>query len=142
MEKVAEFIQLKSPDRKLPLLCRVAEKNFRRGNTVAIHASDEDQAEQIDGKLWTFSQNSFVPHAILERAREPVIEPVLIVFGDEQVPDSDVLMIASGRRPDGWLGRFPHVYDFAEIYDQDLRLAARERYKKYQEAGYRMKFIR
>ena len=141
MEKVAQFIKLKSPDQKLTLLCRWAEKHFQEGRTVAIHAADEDQAEDIDKKLWTFSQSSFVPHVILAEAEEPLVEPVLIVVGDEDVPESDVLMVASGREPDGWLGRFPRVYDFAEIYDTDLRLAARERFKAYKDGGYSMKFI-
>lgn len=141
MEKIAQFIKLQSRDRKLVLLCKWTEKHFQEGRTVAIHAADADQAKKIDKKLWTFKQSSFVPHAIIGEAEEPVIEPVLIAVGDEEVPESDVLMVASGRDPDGWVGRFPRVYDFAEIYDSDLRLAARERFKTYQDGGYKMKFI-
>lgn len=140
MEKVAQFIKLNSPERKLPLLCKWTEKHYEEGRTVAIHAADDDQAKKIDKKLWTFSQSSFVPHVILIEG-EDAAEPVLIAVGDQEVPDSDVLMVASGRDPDGWMGRFERVYDFAEIYDSDLRLAARKRFKAYQDGGYSMKFI-
>jgi len=142
MELVAEFIELRAAQDKLPLVCKWAERHYERGETVTIHTADEAQAEELDGLLWTFKQSSFVPHVILNRARQPILEPVFIVMGQEELPDSEVLIVASGREPNGWLGRVGHVYDFAEVYDEQLRAAARARYKKYSDAGYRMRFIR
>jgi len=142
MQKVAEFLELTSPQDRLPLVCKWAERSHESGKTVAIHTADETQAAELDQILWTFRQNAFVPHTILSRAEQPVIDPVLIVIADEDVPDSDVLIVASGREPGEWPGRFPHIYDFAEIYDEELRAAARKRFKTYSESGYRMRYIK
>ena len=142
MELVAEFIELRSAQDKLSTVCRCAERHYEGGETVAIHTADQAQADELDGLLWTSKQNSFVPHVIMSQAQEPVLEPVFIVVGEEELPDTEVLIVASGREPDGWLGRVGHVCDFAEVYDDKLRAAARARYKKYSDAGYRMRFIR
>ena len=85
---------------------------------------------------------AFIPHVRTAQAKAPVIEPVLIHCGDEPLAESDVLVEAAGGAPDGRALRFEHVFDFAEVYDEDLRQLSRERYKACQEAGYRMRFIK
>ena len=42
--------------------CRVVEKAWGMGLTVHVQARDEDHAERMDQALWTFRQDSFVPH--------------------------------------------------------------------------------
>jgi DNA polymerase IIIc chi subunit len=84
---------------------------------------------------------TFLPHAIAARASEPVLEPVLIYCADEQAEESDVLFEAAGGEPLPSFERFPHIYDFAEVYDEDLRALSRQRYTAYKEAGYRMRYV-
>ncbi len=141
-EKVAEFIELRSPQQKLDLLCDRIARCYRNGMTVAVYAPDPEEAGQIDDALWTFRQDSFVPHVQWEQAGEPLIEPVIIFTAEPGEPASDVLFIASAGGTAPWLGRFPHVYDFAPIYDEELKKAARERFNWFKEAGYRMRFIK
>ncbi|MEF8788479.1 MAG: DNA polymerase III subunit chi [Planctomycetota bacterium] len=140
-DKVAKFIELQSPDDRTGLACQWIERNYERGNTVAVHAADRGQASDMDKKLWTFKQNSFIPHGIVGEVGEPVIEPVLIAAGDDETPDSDVLMVLSDQGRQQWLEAFDHVYDFAPLYDDDLKQNARRRFKAYQEAGFRMRYI-
>lgn len=140
-EKVAEFIELKSPDERLGLACGWIERHYERGRTVAVHAADRGQASEMDKTLWTFKQNSFIPHGIAGEVEEPVIEPVLIAAGDDEMPDSDVLVVLSDEGREEWMDEFDHVYDFAPLYDDDLKQDARRRFKAYQEAGFRMRYI-
>ena len=140
-EKVAKFIELQSPDDRTGLACQWIERNYERGSTVAVHAADRGQASDMDKKLWTFKQNSFIPHGIVGEVGEPIIEPVLIAAGDDEMPDSDVLMVLSDEGREQWLEHFDHVYDFAPLYDDDLKQDARRRFKAYQQAGFRMRYI-
>ena len=145
-EKVAEFIELRSPDEKLNQVCIRAALHFERGETVSVYAPDEAQASELDDILWTFRQNSFVPHVRLEKATESVIEPV-VIFGvsDEGAvarAEADVLILAKADGMPDWFTRFDHVYDFAEVYDEARSQAARKRFAACKAAGYRMRFLK
>jgi len=141
-DRVAEFIELRSPDDRLPEVCTRTQHHYEQGRTVAIYAPEPGVAAELDKTLWTFRQNAFIPHVRLEEAEEPLIEPV-ILFGDE-VPDlqADVLIVLTdGDLPAGF-ERVPRVYDFAEVYDAARRQAGRQRYTACQSAGYRMRFVK
>lgn len=140
-EKVAEFIEVASPAQKLEQMCLRITRCYRNGQTVAVYAPDTGEAAELDNALWTFRQNSFVPHVRLEEADEPLIEPVLIFSGEPGDLAADVLFVASVEGDLPWFVRFPHVYDFAPVYDDELKAAARQRFNTYKEAGYRMRFI-
>lgn len=141
-QKVAEFIELRSAEEKVPQVCARAAFHFERGETVAIHTDDPAEADEIDDRLWSFRQNSFVPHVQRGEAAEPVIEPVIIFEGEPAGLEADVLVVASADSAPAWAERFAHVYDFAQVYDEKLRNAARRRFAAYKEAGYRMRFIK
>jgi len=139
-ETTAEFIELQSPEQIAEIVCAVALQHFERGETVAIRARDDALAEELDAALWTFRQNSFVPHVRLALAQEPVLEPVLIFTGEPGDLEADVLvMTPEGDAPD-WFTVFSQVYDFAPVYDERLKQAARQRYAACKDAGYRMRF--
>ncbi|MHC4591898.1 MAG: DNA polymerase III subunit chi [Planctomycetota bacterium] len=141
-ERVAKFIELRSPEDLVAQVCARTAMHVERGETVAIYATDENTAAQVDSALWTFRQNAFIPHVRLEEATEELIEPVVIFGGDPGDVESDVLILACTNGPPDWLDRFAHVYDFAPLYDEQLREAARCRYTTCREAGYRMRFIK
>lgn len=141
-EKVAAFMELLSPDDKLPLVCNCTERHYRQGETVAIYTSDQTEAAELDSLLWTFRQNAFIPHVRLEKAEDPLIEPVVIFSGDPGETESDVLILASADELPPWFDRFPQIYDFAVIHDEDMRKASRARFTACKEAGYRMRFIK
>ena len=42
--------------------CLLANKAYGQGLTVAIRAVDGAQSDALDKLLWTFADNSFVPH--------------------------------------------------------------------------------
>ncbi len=67
-EKVAEFIELHSAEAKAPLVCERTMLHYERGETVAVYTPDEDEAADLDVRLWTFRQNAFIPHVRLEEA--------------------------------------------------------------------------
>ena len=141
-EKVAEFIELRAPDDRLPAACHRASLCYERNETVSLYVPDDAEAAELDVTLWTFRQDSFIPHVRLEQAEEPLLEPVVIFSADPGPVESDVLIVISNGVLPEWFERFRHVYDFAPIYDEAPRQAGRERYAACQAAGYRMRFIK
>ena len=66
------------------LLCRWTERFYAEKKRVQIVVDSMAAAQFIDQLLWTFSQSSFIPHAILRPLAGPPGEPVLITPGEVQ----------------------------------------------------------
>ncbi|MCC7328969.1 MAG: DNA polymerase III subunit chi [Gammaproteobacteria bacterium] len=117
---------------RLRFACRLAEKAYRLGHRVHLHAGSPGQAAQLDELLWTFRQGSFVPH-------EPAVagatagSPVTIGHGETDPPGSDLLVNLAGEMP-GFHVRFPRVAEIVEDSDAG-RAAGRERFRQYRQAG-------
>jgi DNA polymerase-3 subunit chi len=115
------------------LACRVADKARRAGHRVVVHTASEEEARHMDRMLWTFNDNSFVPHARLG-AGEPAINPILIGDASTAHEEHDVL-INLGPEVPTFFSRFQRL---AECVDNDdaIRSASRERYRYYRDRGY------
>ena len=142
-EPLAEYRQLAAPDDLLPLVCSLTLRAYRAGRRIVIY-TDESRADALDSMLWSFQQNSFIPHGQLEELDEPLLESVVIV---NQIPDGlaeeyyDVLIVAHETdMPEGF-ERFRRIQDFAPNYDEEVQKTARRRYATYTGAGFQMRFV-
>jgi len=141
-DRAATFVELLSPGDRLRFVCEWTERYYLEGRTVCILLNDEAEADELDSLLWTFRQEAFIPHVRLEKAEEPVIEPVIIATGDPDEVESDALILGSGDGlPEGF-ERFGRICDFAVVYDEGLRQASRDRFAACKNAGYHMRFVK
>lgn len=101
-------------ERVLPVL---VEKSLERGWKVVVETSSDERAELIDNLLWTYRDDSFLPHA-RAGGSEDAVQPVLITtrphnpngaqvrfFVDRAVPQSGegyerIVFMFSGHDPD------------------------------------------
>jgi DNA polymerase-3 subunit chi len=121
-------------DDRFGLACRLAEKAWRQGHRVLLHAASEDEARHLDRLLWSYRDGSFVPHGRLGQA-DPDLNPVLISsVGQDPGEEHDVLVNLASEVPT-FFSRFARV---AECVDRDeaARKASRQRYRYYQQHGY------
>jgi DNA polymerase-3 subunit chi len=123
------------PRARLTTACRVAEKAYAQGLRVAVRTASPSETAEVDELMWTFSDRSFVPHAVWPA--EPAVAehtPVLIASG--ALPDShrDVLI---NLAPDGPADP-AHYGRICEIVggDEEHKRRARGRWRSYSEAGY------
>jgi DNA polymerase III subunit chi len=127
-----------SDDARLRLACKIVDKATQLDNHVFIHSCSLDEAQQLDGLLWTFSQGSFIPHRVLrEPPAEPPLEPVLIGVNQAPVPGRwDVLINLAPDVPE-FFSRYERV---AEVVDGNAtrREHGRERYRFYRDRGYKL----
>lgn len=121
----------RSPNGRLLLACRLAEKAYLLGHTVYLHAESAQQARVADDWLWTFRPGSFVPHALHPAGPQP--PPVLIGWGGDSDAAAQVLINLTHQVP-AFYERFERV---AELVDQDPRTLARcrERFRWYKAQG-------
>lgn len=117
--------------------CRLAEKAWQKGHRVFIHTDSHDTARSLDDMLWTYRQDSFVPHALFGdrlTAAPEAVEPVLVGDGSAEPADIDVLINLSGTVP-------PFVDKSARVAEivaggEAARRAGRERYRDYRNRGF------
>lgn len=115
------------------LACRVADKARQAGHRVVIHTCSAEEARHMDRMLWTFSEQSFVPHGLLGEV-EADLNPILIGDAQQAHEEHDVLINLAMEVPT-FFSRFERL---AECVDNDdvARTASRERYRFYRDRGY------
>lgn len=115
------------------LACRLAEKAYDRGHRIFIHAGSREQAEAVDDLLWTFRDESFLPHVLCsdQLADE---SPIQIGHGDEPRGDCDVLINLSHEVP-SFFSRFQRVAELVGSGDEE-RQRSRQAFRFYKDRGY------
>lgn len=129
-----DFYILPEPgfDRVQRLACRLTEKAWQNGLTVFVNAASELEARHTDDLLWTYRQDSFVPHALYEKDTGE-LPPVVVGDGVEPDTPSDVLInLTRGVPP--FFERFDRVIEFVGGDAAD-RQQGRERYRLYRDRG-------
>jgi DNA polymerase III subunit chi len=95
---MAEFLfyhlQAHPVERVLPVLL---EKSVERGWRVVVHTSSEERVDALDAHLWTFREDSFLPHGTF---REPTAaeQPVLLTVSDHN-PNAATVRFLIDRAP-------------------------------------------
>lgn len=120
-------------DAVLELACRIAEKAWLGGHRIFIRTASEGDALRLDDLLWTWKQDSFVPHGIHPGAGDDEL-PVLLGCGEGPPGEPDVL-INLGEQVLPSPERFTRI---AELVggDEEARTAGRSRYRQYRELGF------
>ena len=63
--------------------CRLAAKAYAHGHQVYIHCQDQAAAMTLDNLLWTFKEDSFIPHNL---ADEPIKPSPPVQLGADELP--------------------------------------------------------
>ena len=109
---------------------RLIEKGYKkRFGNIYVHASTEEQAKLIDEQLWTFRQESFIPHCRL--GNKNYNEPITI--GCEAYPDAnfDVIINLSDQPEDPALE--PKKIHEIVPSSEEKRSLARLKWKSYKD---------
>lgn len=128
------ILSAQEPQQRLDFACRLVEKAYRSRCKVYIHFDNEDQASTFDELLWSYRDNSFIPHGLISNDELEENCPVHIGFGDQQPPNFDVLVNLASEIP-ATFARHKRLLEI--VIQQDAVLTAtRLHYKFYKERGY------
>lgn len=120
------------PDGRLRLACRLADKAFRQGCRIYVNAENPAQAARLDELMWTYRDDSFLPHALAgSKAADGC--PVSIGCGDHPATDATVLINLGGEVPT-WFTRFERVTELVDA-EPAMRRIARDRFRHYRAQG-------
>ncbi|MCP3681003.1 MAG: DNA polymerase III subunit chi [Gammaproteobacteria bacterium] len=116
--------------------CRLLEKAFNQQHQVYVHTDTAGDGEKLNVMLWTFRQQSFIPHGMLEQFTTP-IPPIEIGFGPfSHRPEHhrDILLNLSEQLP-------PFVEEFNRVIEiipnqPQAQNRAEKHQQYYREAGF------
>ena len=111
---------------KSRIVCDLAEKCYLDNQRIVIYAENENECKNIDMLLWTWKQQSFIPHMFLDSLSEPHQEPVIITSLIEANADYSTLLLVDPL-PLAVVSQFPTVIDFAEKYEAQALESRRKR---------------
>ena len=117
----------------LVYICRLVEKGYKQGSKpIYIHFDSENEAKEFDSLLWTFRQESFVPHTILGNPEQEKT-PVIIGWDSNQIETAEALINVSQEIPRA----SKSTSKIHEIVgnDENKKNKAREKWKAYKANG-------
>jgi DNA polymerase-3 subunit chi len=85
-------LQLRSLDDVLPGLL---ERALRRGWRAVVQGASEERIAALDEHLWTYSDESFLPHASA-REGDPEMQPIFLTTGSENPNGATVRFLIEG----------------------------------------------
>jgi DNA polymerase III subunit chi len=115
------------------LACRLVERIRAQDLRVLILCPDREEARHLDRLLWTFRQESFLPHGLVGSV-EAELTPILISLDGSPEREHQVLLNLARALPAG-LERVERLCDLVDN-DPVVRQAGRERFRAYRERGY------
>jgi len=116
------------------VLPQLLEKCLERGWRCIVQAATDERVEALDQQLWTWRDDSFLPHGT-EREAEPALQPVLLTTGDGNANQAQVRFFVDRTRTDD-LGGYERAIHLFDGNDPDAVDAAREEWKSVQAAGH------
>lgn len=112
------------------------EKTLERGWRAVIRAESSERADAIDTLLWTYNDQTFLPHA-QSGDGNPRRQPVLITVEDENPNDANVLFCIGGAVPQwGAVADLTRVILMFDGRDEAALAAARAAWKDARAAGH------
>ena len=117
-------------DRVLPSL---VERTVERGWRAVVQAGTNERLEAIDALLWTFKDESFIPHGTA-RDGPPADQPVFLTTSDENPNSAAVRFLVDGATIESYAGYLRVVLIF-DGQDSAALDAARAHWKAAKAQG-------
>jgi len=118
-------------ERVLPTLL---EKSLERGWRVVVQAASEERIEALDAHLWTFRDDSFLPHGT-HKQPEANEQPILLTVNDDNPNKAEVRFLIDGAPVPADASPYARIVLLFDGDDEDAVAAARARWSEAKEKG-------
>jgi DNA polymerase-3 subunit chi len=129
-------LQRQPLERVLPQLL---ERSVERGWRVVVQAGSEERVEALDAHLWTYRDDSFLPHGKASE-RDADEQPVLLTTGEECPNGARIRFLIDGVDLPGDADRYERVMILFDGADEDALAMARTRWREARERGFEVTY--
>jgi DNA polymerase-3 subunit chi len=119
-------------ERVLPQLLEVS---LQRGWRVVVQAASEERIEALDAHLWTYRDDSFLPHGT-SRGPDAAEQPVLLTAGEGNANNANVRFLIDGVPIPDDAAHYDRLVLIFDGNDDDLVARAREQWSQAKAQGH------
>lgn len=117
-----------------PLLERCLERGWR----AVVQTSSNERAEALDAHLWTYRDDSFLPHG-LDTGDQAAEQPILLTAETGNPNDAEIRFLVDGAAP-GEIEPYQRVVVVFDGGDDEALTAARSWWKSVSADGHDVSF--
>lgn len=114
------------------------EKSLERGWKVAVQTASDERRDALDVHLWTYRDDSFMPHGT-DASENAAHHPVVLTASGDNANDATVRFIVDGAEPPSSEAYERFVFMF-DGYDAAQLEAARAQWKKLKGEGHTLTY--
>lgn len=109
------------------LACRLLAKAYQQQQSVFVYCKNTKEADYFDELLWTYDENSFIPHRIQD---EELIEYSPIRIGWEKPNEDKDILVNFGIEIPAFYCQFRRVIELIPN-EENAKAESRRRYADY-----------
>ncbi|HEX2216806.1 MAG TPA: DNA polymerase III subunit chi, partial [Xanthobacteraceae bacterium] len=117
------------------VLPALLERCCERGWRVAVQAASEERVEAIDAQLWTYRDDSFLPHG-LARERDAADQPIVLTAGEDRPNGARVRFLIDGAALPADADDYDRLVLLFDGTDPDAVAAARTQWQQARAKGF------
>jgi DNA polymerase-3 subunit chi len=125
-------LQRQPVEKVLPVLI---EKSLERGWRVAVQSSSDERIEALDAHLWTYRDDSFLPHGTYKEGAAAE-QPVLLTINDDNPNGAAIRFLLDGSPVPPDAAAYDRVVLLFDGEDPDALEAARSRWRDAKGQGF------
>ncbi|MCT8973222.1 DNA polymerase III subunit chi [Microbaculum marinisediminis] len=116
------------------VLPALLEKCLERGWKAVVQGGSAERLDAIDGVLWTYREDSFLPHGTVADG-DPVFQPIYLTTDTDNLNDATVRFLVDGAEPPDLAGYQRAIFIF-DGRDEEAVAQARVHWKQASGQGH------
>ncbi|MBB3425330.1 DNA polymerase-3 subunit chi [Rhizobium sp. BK312] len=114
------------------------DKSVERGWQVAVQMREPARRDLLDSHLWTYREDSFLPHGTDESEMADK-QPVLLTISSDNINNASVRFFIDGAEATD-VGTYQRVVLMFDGYDQEQLESARAQWKRLKGEGHNLTY--
>lgn len=117
------------------VLPKLLEKAYATGKSTLLRIGNEERVEFLNGILWTYSDQSFLPHGS-KKDGNAELQPIWLTSSDDNPNDAKMLFLVDGAQKSiDDLKLFDRVFNLFDGSSDESLQQAREFWKQIKASG-------
>jgi len=117
------------------VLPTLLERSLERGWRALVRATSDERLTALDDHLWTFSDESFLPHGT-DREPDAAEQPVVLTLAERNPNSAAILFLVEGAPVPEDASAYQRLVLLFDGNDEDALAAARADWKRVKAAGH------
>jgi DNA polymerase-3 subunit chi len=135
-EMLFYHLQRQPLERVLPTLL---EKSLERGWRAIVQAASDERVDALDAQLWTYRENSFLPHGTY-RESEAALQPILLTVHDDNPNGAHIRFLIDGAPVPQDAASYQRIMLLFDGEDDEAVAVARARWSEARQQGFEVTY--